>query len=330
MANFTALTVAKNAVLQKHGWNVELNGLQGAPHINVVLGECCHGTIHSALRLMGLGQKNVRTVQADEQGRINLNALKKTLDVCLGPTIICAQAGNVNTGAFDPFPEIVALAKEYDSWLHIDGAFGLWAGASPRFKHLVLGVDGADSWATDAHKWLNVPYDSGIVIIRDRKMHQGLKITRCAYAGPANDDCRDGFQWVPENSRRSRGFVLYAALRNLGRKGVSQLIDNCCDMAQEFAKQFAELPDVRVINDVVLNQVLCRLEPESVAELDAFNTGVASRVQQKGVCWLGTTQWHGQMVLRISVSNWSTTREDVCQSMTSIRNAIGEELISHN
>jgi len=331
MANFTALTVAKNAVLQKQGWDVELNGLQGAPHINVVCGECCHGTIHSAIRLIGLGQKNIRTVRADKHGRIDLGPLRKTLDLCHGPTIICAQAGNVNTGAFDPFADIVALAKEHDAWLHIDGAFGLWANASPRFKHLVFGADEANSWATDAHKWLNVPYDSGIVIIRDREMHRGLKTTRCAYAGPANVDCRDGSQWVSENSRRARGFVLYAALRNLGRKGVTQLIDNCCDMAQEFANQFAELPYARVLNNVVLNQVLCRLEPEWIPDMDAFNTAISSRVQQKGICWLGTTQWHGQTALRISVCNWSTTREDVRQSMISIRNAIDEELTTlHN
>jgi glutamate/tyrosine decarboxylase-like PLP-dependent enzyme len=330
MANFTALSVAKNAVLQKLGWNVELNGLQDAPHINVICGECCHGSIHSALRLMGLGQKNIRSVRADEQGRIDLDQLKKTLEVCHGPTILCAQAGNVNTGAFDSFAEIAVLAKEYDAWLHIDGAFGLWANASPRFKHLVLGVDGANSWATDAHKWLNVPYDSGIVIIRDREMHRGLKTARCAYAGPANDDCRDGSQWVPENSRRARGFVLYAALRNLGRKGVRHLVENCCDMAQEFASQFAELPYARILNDVVLNQVLCRLEPESISDRDAFNTAVASRIQQKGTCWLGTTQWHGLTALRISVSNHLTTKEDISQSMTSIRNAIYEELATYH
>ncbi len=326
MANFTALTVAKNAVLQKQGWDVELNGLQDAPHINMVCGECCHGTIHSAIRLMGLGQNNIRTVRADEQGRIDLDALGKTLEACAGPTIICAQAGNVNTGAFDAFADIVILAKKHDAWLHIDGAFGLWANASPRFKYLVSGADGADSWATDAHKWLNVPYDSGIVIIRDREMHRRIKTMRCAYAGPANVDCRDGSQWVPENSRRARGFALYAALRNLGRKGVRRLIDNCCDRAQEFANQFAELSYARVLNNVVLNQVLCRLEPESVSDLDAFNTAIASRVQQKGICWIGTTQWLGQTALRISVSNWSTTKEDVCQSMISIRNAIDEEL----
>jgi glutamate/tyrosine decarboxylase-like PLP-dependent enzyme len=326
MANFTALTVARNAVLQKQGWDVELNGLQGAPPINVVCGECCHATIHSAIRLMGLGQKNIRTVRADKQGRIDPDDLRKTLDVCAGPIIICAQAGNVNTGAFDPFADIVALAKEHDAWLHVDGAFGLWANASPRFKHLALGADGADSWATDAHKWLNVPYDSGIVIIRDREMHRGLKTTRCAYAGPADVDRRDGSQWVPENSRRARGFVLFAALRNLGRKGVRQLIDNCCDRAQEFADQFAELPHAHVLNDVVLNQVLCRLEPESIPDPDAFNTAVASRVQQKGICWLGTTQWRGQTALRISVSHWSTASEDVRQSMISIRDAIEEEL----
>lgn len=326
MANFTALTVARNAVLQKRGWNVDADGLQGAPHIHVVCGECCHGTIHSAIRMMGLGQKNIRTVRADEQGRMDPVALRETLDACPGPTVICAQAGNVNTGAFDPFADVVALAKEHDAWLHVDGAFGLWAGASPRFRPLVSGADGADSWATDAHKWLNVPYDSGIVIIRDREMHRGLKTARCAYAGSASADCRDGSQWTPENSRRARGFVLYAALRNLGRKGVRQMVENGCDMAREFANQLARLPSARILNAVVLNQVLCRLEPGSISDLNAFHAAVASRVQQKGVCWLGTTRWRGQAALRISVANGATTKEDVRESVASIRNAIEEEL----
>jgi glutamate/tyrosine decarboxylase-like PLP-dependent enzyme len=326
MANFTALSVAGNTVLQKHGWNIDENGLQGAPQINVVCGEYCHGTIHSAIRLMGLGQKNIRVVQADSEGRIELEAYKTILKSCQGPTIICAQAGNVNTGAFDPFVEIIALAKEREAWVHIDGAFGLWANTSPKFKELISGVSEADSWATDAHKWLNVPYDSGIVIVRDPLVHQGLKTAHCTYAGPITADRRDGSRWVPENSRRARGFVLYASLRNLGRKGVREIIENCCEMAQEFVAQFAQLPYAHVLNKVVLNQVLVRIEPERVKDIDAFNIALASRIQKSGVCWIGTTKWRGQTALRISVSNWSTKKDDVKQAMNSIRSSVDQEL----
>jgi glutamate/tyrosine decarboxylase-like PLP-dependent enzyme len=326
MANFTALTVAKNAVLQQDGWDSEVDGLQGSPHINVVCGECCHATVLSAIHLMGLGNNNIRTVRADDEGRMDLEAFKYTLDKCTGPTIVCVQAGNVNTGAFDPIAGIIESAKERSAWVHVDGAFGLWANVSPRFKNLVSGVQEADSWATDAHKWLNVPFDSGIVIVRDPEIHRNFKTGRCAYAGPPCEDCRDGSQWVPENSRRARGFVLYAALRHLGRKGVSELVDNSCDLAQAFASELSQLPNVRILNRVVLNQVLFRIEPESVSDIDAFNTAVALRIQGEGICWMGTTQWHGLTALRISVSNWSTTINDVRQSIASIMESIEREM----
>jgi glutamate/tyrosine decarboxylase-like PLP-dependent enzyme len=326
MANFTALTVARNAVLQQYGWNPEVDGLQAAPHINVICGECCHATIRSAIHLMGLGDKNIRMLRADTEGRMDLEAFKLTLAQCIGPTIICVQAGNVNTGAFDPLADVIELAKTRGAWVHVDGAFGLWANASPRFKYLASGVQGANSWATDAHKWLNVPFDSGIVIIRDPKLHQGFKSGRCAYAGPASQEFRDGSQWVPENSRRARGFVLYAALRHLGKKGVIQIVNNCCDLAQVFARELAQVPGLRILNTVVLNQVLCRIEPEGISDVETFNSSVAARVQAEGVCWLGTTQWHGQTVLRISVTNWSTTLEDVHQSIASLMKSIELEL----
>ena len=326
MANFTALTIARNAVLQQFGWDIEVDGLQDSPHINVICGECCHATVRSAIHLMGLGNKNIRTVKADDEGRIDLEAFKCALDKCAGPTIVCVQAGNVNTGAFDPIAGIIDLTKERGAWVHVDGAFGLWANASPRFKNLVSGVQEADSWATDAHKWLNVPFDSGIVIVRNPEIHRNFKTGRCAYAGPPSEDCRDGSQWVPENSRRARGFVLYAALRHLGRKGVRQIVDNCCDLAQAFASELAQLPNVRILNCVVLNQVLCRIEPESVTDIDAFNTAVALRIQRAGICWIGTTHWHGQTALRISVSNWSTTIDDVRQSVASLMESVEREL----
>ena len=235
--------------------------------------------------------------QADGEGRIRLDAFQQAPDACPGPTIVCVQAGNVNTGAFDPVAEIIAWAKKRDVWVHVDGTFGLWAGASPRFQHLVTGVEEANSWATDAHQWLNVPYDSGIVIIRESDAHRGFKTARCSCAGPVNTACRDGSQWAPENSRRARGFVLYAALRNPGKKGVRKIVENCCDPAQLFASELARIPDVRILNRVVLNQVLCRIEPKGIADIDALNASVASRIQRAGVCWIGTTRWQEQTAL---------------------------------
>jgi glutamate/tyrosine decarboxylase-like PLP-dependent enzyme len=326
MANFTALSVARNAVLRQSGWDVEAGGLQGAPHIHVICGECCHATVRAAVHLMGLGNANIRTVRADEEGRMDLAAFQSALAQCSGPTIVCVQAGNVNTGAFDPIGAIIALAHARGAWVHVDGAFGLWANASPRFKGLAAGVCEADSWATDAHKWLNVPYDSGIVIVRDPALHRTFKTGRCAYAGPASDECRDGSQWAPENSRRARGFVLYAALRHLGRNGVARLVENCCDLAQTFAAELSHQPDVRILNRVVLNQVLCRFEPQGVADWDAFNAAVALRVQQEGICWLGTTQWRGQTAVRISVSNAGTTGEDVMKAVESVMAAVRREM----
>ncbi len=325
MANFTALTTARNVMLQKHGWDIDGNGLSGAPPLNIICGECCHATIHSAVRLMGLGTKHVRSIQADGEGRMQVAAFRQTLETCEGPTIVCVQAGNVNTGAFDPLADIIALAKKHHAWVHVDGAFGLWAAVSPRFKHLVAGVGEADSWATDAHKWLNVPYDSGMVIVRSPEAHRQLKIARCAYAGPEDAAHRDGSQWVPENSRRARGFVLYAALRHLGKQGVQHLVENCCDLARAFAAELADLPHVRVLNQVVLNQVLWRVEPPGIADTDAFNASLVARLQQAGVCWMGTTQWHGQIALRISVSNWATTQADVRQSLESLASSIEKE-----
>jgi glutamate/tyrosine decarboxylase-like PLP-dependent enzyme len=324
MANFTALAVARDTVLRRCGWDPDTGGLQGAPGISVLCGECCHATVQTAIRLIGLGTRNVIAVAADDQGRMRPDALEGALGASVGPTIVCLQAGNVNTGAFDPFPRLVALARSRGAWVHVDGAFGLWAAASPRFRHLCDGVEQADSWAVDAHKWLNVPQDSGLVIVRDREAHRRLKAARCAYAGMAAADRRDGSDWAPENSRRARAFVLYAALRNLGRLGVERLVEGCCDAASAFASRLDALPGARRLNDVVLNQVLCRFEPPGVADLDGFNAEVAARVQREGVCWLGTTRWQGQTVLRISVSNWQTTLADVEASVASIAAAAAQ------
>ncbi len=325
MANFTALAVARNKVLKDHGWDFDAEGLQGAPHLRVLCSATCHGTVRSAVRLMGLGKKNVETVETDQEGRMDTAAFKRTLGAHSGPTIVCVQAGNVNTGAFDPIADIAVLARERGAWLHVDGAFGLWAAVSPSLKHLIAGIELADSWATDAHKWLNVPYDSGLVIVRQPETHLKLKVEQCTYVGAAQVGYRNGSEWVPENSRRARAFVLYASLRCLGRSGVRRIVENSCEMARLFATELIKLPGVEVLNQVVLNQLLFRIIPTLVTEDKDVHASVAQRIQRTGVCWLGTTHWAGQTVLRISVSNWATTTADIRMSVECIREAIEKE-----
>jgi glutamate/tyrosine decarboxylase-like PLP-dependent enzyme len=324
MANFTALAIARNTVLGNHGWDFDSNGLQGAPHLRVICATSCHSTVRTAIRMIGLGAGNIETVATDREGRMEVGALKQTLCAGAGPTIVCAQAGNVNTGAFDPIADIAELTRGRGAWLHIDGAFGLWAASSPGLKHLVAGVERADSWATDAHKWLNVPYDSGLVIVRRPENHLRLKVEQCAYAGTAEPGYRNGSEWVPENSRRARAFVLYATLRTLGKKGVRQIVENDCAMASLFATELARHPSVNIVNQVVLNQILFRVAASPDTN-DDFHARVANRIQQTGVCWIGTTKWDGKTVLRISVSNWATTEADVNASVESIREAIAQE-----
>jgi len=318
MANFTALSAARNAVLSRHGWNVDEEGLNGAPDLRVLLSEQAHATVTSALRMMGLGRRQTCPLPADDQGRMCLDALEAELAARSGPTIVSVQAGNVNSGAFEPIGAIVDRARPSGAWIHVDGAFGLWAAASPAHRHLVDRVGEADSWAVDAHKWLNVPYDSGIVVVRHPLHHQSLKTARCAYAGVESDDRRDGSAFVPENSRRARGFVLYAALRTLGRSGVADLVAGCCACAREFARRLAHLPDATVLNEVVLNQVLARFDPPGVGDREAFHHRLAAAVQREGTCWCGPTRWRDATALRFSFSNWQPTEGDVRRSVDSI------------
>jgi glutamate/tyrosine decarboxylase-like PLP-dependent enzyme len=300
MANFTALAAARHAVLARAGWDVEAQGLFGAPEIEVVIGEEAHATILSALQMLGLGRERVKRVAMDSQGRMVPAALREIISGGSGPLIVCAQAGNVNIGSFDPLEEIVPIVRERGGWLHVDGAFGLWAGAVPSLSHLVRGADRADSWATDAHKWLNVPQTEG----RER----------------------DPFDWVPEFSRRARGFTVWAALRSLGRSGVAELVERCCALARRFAERLGSEPGVEILNDVVLNQVLVRFSSPEAGDTDAltrdaFTREIIARVQADGTCWLGGTTWHGKAAMRISVSNWSTTEEDVDVSAAAILRA---------
>ncbi|MBW8874917.1 MAG: aspartate aminotransferase family protein [Acidobacteria bacterium] len=316
MANFTALAAARHAVLARQGWDVETDGLFGAPAIDVVIGDEAHATILSALQMLGLGRERVKRVATDGQGRMVPAALREILASASGPLIVCAQAGNVNTGAFDPLEEIVPLVRERGGWLHVDGAFGLWAGAVPALAHLVRGAAAADSWATDAHKWLNVPYDSGIVIVAHPEPHRAAMTISAAYLAQTEGRERDPFDWVPEFSRRARGFTVWAALRSLGRSGIAGLVERCCALARRFADRLREESGVEVLNDVVLNQVLVRFQAS-----DALTREVIARVQADGTCWLGGTTWQGKAAMRISVSNWSTAEADVDASAAAILRA---------
>ena len=327
MASFTALAAGRHRVLERAGWNVEEDGLTGAPPIAVVVGEEAHVTIHVSLQMLGLGRSRVHRVAADGQGRMRPDALRDTVSRLAGPVLVSAQAGNVNTGAFDPLPEIVHAVRALpNAWLHVDGAFGLWAAVTPSLRPLVAGIAEADSWTTDAHKWLNVPYDSGIAIVRDAAAHHAAMTLGAAYYVETKGAERDPYNWVAESSRRARGFAIYAALRELGRDGLAAMIDRCCAIARRMADGLRDAPGVTILNDVVLNQVLVRFAPPSSdgasppdeAAIDAFTREVIAAVQADGTCWLGGTTWHGMAAMRISVSNWSTTEADADLSVSAI------------
>ena len=312
MANATGLAAARHHVLAREGWDVARNGLIGAPRVRVVVGEQRHVTIDRALRLLGLGDGALEVVPADDQGRMVPHDLRAVLARGSGPTIVCAQAGEVNTGAFDRFDEIADAVATAGAWLHVDGAFGLWAAASSRLRPHVEGVERADSWAVDAHKWLNVPYDCGLAFCRDPDAHAAAMALSAAYL-VAGADARDPYDWTPEASRRARGFAVYAALRSLGRSGVAELVDRCCSLARRFATALEAAAGVEILNEVVLNQVLAGFDGG-----DARTDEIIRRVQEDGVCWLGGTTWRGRRAMRISVSNWRTTEEDVDRAVESI------------
>lgn len=324
MANFSGLLAGRHATLARAGWDVERQGLQGAPEVHVAIGEEAHATILSALRLLGLGEARALRVAADEQGRMIPKALAAAIGPLQGPILIAAQAGNVSTGAFDPFAEIAEIARAKNAWLHVDGAFGLWAATDPKRRHLLNGASEADSWATDAHKWLNVPYDSGIVVVRDRA-HLNAAITKsAAYLIRSTGEARDNHDFTPESSRRARGFAIWAALRSLGRSGIAAMVSRCCTLAERMAERLRE-GGVTIQNDVVLNQVLARFTPSGGGDPDAFNRAVAARVQRDGVMWASGTRRRGMDALRISVSNWSTTEADIDRSADAILRAVREE-----
>ena len=317
LGNAVGLAAARHAVLARVGWDVEADGLFGAPPITVIVGAEAHATLRTALQYLGLGRDRVVRVATDDQGRMSAPEAVAAVLAAEGPTIVAAQAGNVDTGAFDPIGPIAeALATRPNGWLHVDGAFGLWAAASPRLRHLVAGVERADSWSTDAHKWLNVGYDCGFVAVRDPEAHRVAMAATAAYL--MRSENRENWEYVLDSSRRARGFALYAGIRSLGRTGVQALVERCCDLAAGLADRLRAGDGVEILNDVVLNQVLVRFHPRIGGDVDAHTRAVIHRVQADGVAWMGGTTWHGMAAMRISVSNWSTTEADIDRTAASI------------
>jgi glutamate/tyrosine decarboxylase-like PLP-dependent enzyme len=321
MANFTGLAAARHHVLAQEGWDVNAQGLQGAPRVRVIASEDRHATIDRALRYLGLGTDSLQPIEVDDQARMRLDALKRALEESSGPTIVTTEAGNINSGAFDRFNEVCDLAHAARAWVHVDGAVGLWAAASTECRHLVEGLDRADSWGTDAHKWLNVPYDSGLVFCAHPESHKAAMSVHADYLIHATDDReRDPMDWNPEFSRRARGFGVYAALRALGSSGVAEMIDRCRSHAQLFAERLGAEPGVEILNEIQINQVLVRFVDRD-GDHDGRTRRVIEAIQEDGTCWLSGSKWQGSHVMRISISNWSTTTEDVEQSVKAILGA---------
>lgn len=310
MANFTGLAAARHDLLERAGWDVENDGLSGAPPLTVVVGDEVHVALIKALGMLGLGRKRVVRVPVDGQGRMRPGELP-TLD---SQTLVCIQAGNVNTGAFDPAREICRKARDAGAWVHVDGAFGLWAAASPNYRHLTDGFELADSWATDAHKWPNVGYDCGIALVRHSSALRAAMAVGAAYLAPS--DLREPSHYTPEMSRRARGIELWAALRSLGRSGIAELIERTCGYAQRFAEGL-RAAGYEILNDVAINQVLVSFGSAEVTR------SVIERLQREGTCWCGGTEWQGRVAMRISVSSWATTAEDVEASLAAIRRIAG-------
>ena len=312
MANFTGIAAGRDAVLRRVGWDVAERGLNGGPRVRVLVGAERHDTIDLDLRYLGLGSPE--TVQADAQGRLRADVLRSALVGSNEPTIVVLQAGNIHSGGFDPFPEAIAAAHDHGAWVHVDGAFGLWAAAAPSYRHLVRGCEEADSWATDAHKTLNVPYDTGLVIVRDPDALRAAMGVHGAYL--IHDELGEPFDKVPELSRRGRAFPVWAVLRSLGRSGVAELVQRLCRHASAFAAGLDDIPGVTVLNDVVFTQVCATFGTDERTE------EVVRRLLADGTAWMSGSTWRDQSVLRISVSNWSTTDSDVERSLDAVRKAV--------
>jgi glutamate/tyrosine decarboxylase-like PLP-dependent enzyme len=318
LGNAVGMAAARHRILQRAGWDVEAAGLYGAPEIVVMIGDEAHATVLTALQYLGFGRDRVTRIGVDGQGQLRTDLFREALERLDpgSPLLVIAQAGNVNTGGFDPVGDMAdLLAAHQNAWLHVDGAFGLWAAVSPDLRHLVAGVDKADSWSTDAHKWLNAGYDCGFVAVRDPEAHRSAMAATAAYL--ARSDQRESWEYVFDSSRRARGFALYAAIRSLGRDGIRELVERCCRLARRIADGLAE-GGVEILNDVVLNQVLARFGD------DERTQAVIARVQADGTAWMGGTSWHGLGAMRISVSNWSTTEADADATVEAILRVAAE------
>lgn len=309
LANFSCLAAARGAVLRAAGWDPDLQGLFGAPEVTVVLGEEAHSTIFAALQYLGFGRERVVKVPTNEQGAIDPDAFASTMAGVAGPSIAILQAGQLNTGAFDDFDRLIPVAKAAGAWVHVDGAFGLWARATPARRQLTEGIELADSWGTDGHKWLQTPYDSGFAIVRDEVAHRRAMSLSASYLPSAGEGEHDPSAYVPELSKRARGFAVWAVLRALGRSGIADMVERHCRIAAEMARTLAAEPGIEVLNDVVLNQAVVRFGDD-----DDATKAVVARIQSDGVCFAGTAVWRGRTVMRLSVIGRATTLEDGVRS----------------
>ena len=315
VANFVCLASARDEVLRRAGWNSDADGLFGAPAINVIIGDDAHTTVFSALQFLGLGHDRVIRVKPDDQGRMLVPAFADAITGVRGPTIVIAQAGQINTGAFDKFADIVPLVKKAGAWLHVDGAFGLWARASAKFSHLAAGIEGADSWATDGHKWLQTPYDSGYAIVRHELAHRRAMTIAASYLPMAAEGERDPSHYVPELSRRARGFPTWAIIKHLGRSGIAEMVQRHCDVAKLMAKRLAAEPGIQILNDVILNQIIVRFGKDETQDRgDELTCKTIARIQADGECFAGGAMWRGKQVMRVSVIGWETTLDEGARS----------------
>ncbi|MET0430053.1 MAG: aspartate aminotransferase family protein [Microvirga sp.] len=322
VANFVCLAAARSEVLRRVGWDVERDGLFGAPPIHVLIGAEAHTTVFSALQFLGLGHDRVIQVAADDQGRMRPDALDRALAPCKGPVIVVTQAGQLNTGAFDDHAGIVPRARDHGAWVHVDGAFGLWARASPAQAHLGAGIEGADSWATDGHKWLQTPYDCGYAIVRDASAHRRAMTIAASYLPGAAEGERDPSHYVPELSRRARGFATWAMLRHLGRAGIASMVEGHCALARHLAGRLGEEPGIRIVNDVVLNQVLVRFGADATRPVgDDLTDRTIRRIQDDATLFAGGARWNGEWVMRVSIISHPTTPADIDRSADAILRA---------
>ena len=319
VANFVCLAAARSEVLRRSGWDVEADGLFGAPPVTVLIGADAHATVFSGLKYLGLGARRVRTVATDDAGRMDPADFERALAASTGPAIAIAQAGQINTGACDPFAALAPMARERGAWLHVDGAFGLWAQACPSRAHLTAGVEAADSWAVDGHKWLQTPYDCGYAIVRDGEAHRRAMAVSASYLPPAEGAERDPSAYVPELSRRARGFSTWAMIRRLGRAGIAELIERNCALAERMAGALAAEPGAALVAPVELNQFMIRFGADrGDAEGDRLTLATIQAVQADAVAFLGPAQWRGRWVMRVSVTSAATTGADIDATVASV------------